>query len=456
MDNIGDVAWDTSPPLVHTKPVHAHKTKHAQTQCLNCETPLTGDFCHNCGQTAHIHRSMGHVLEEVVHGITHLDSRTWRSLPMLLWRPGTLTRNYVMGKRARYVPPFGMFLASVFAMFLAFAFSGGPKIIQTNIQTPQQAVASAQEQVRDAQNELDAAKTQLDEAKAEHARIQADPNAAPGALGQAWGEMGGAEGELRAAEAQMQIAQSSLARARAGAVSAPANQTFATQREKDLAIAELQTDIESAKKENNALEVSALSLTKSAIEKAPVTQSQAPNGPQSTTTKIEIDSSDGENVMEMLKDSMRRGDFITTPWPEINDKIRAKIQNPDLFLYKLQNTVYKFSFLLVPLSLPFIWLMFFWKRGVTMFDHAVFALYSLSFVSFLFLTVSVLGHWLPVGQVSGYAFLILPIHLFFQFKGAYSLGWFSALWRTLVFCSVFSWTILSFFVVAIIALGVTG
>ena len=47
-----------------------------------------------------------------------LDGRLWRSLPMLLFRPGRMTRNYLDGKRARYVPPFRMFLMASVIFFL--------------------------------------------------------------------------------------------------------------------------------------------------------------------------------------------------------------------------------------------------------------------------------------------------------------------------------------------------
>ena len=47
-------------------------------------------------------------------------------------------------------------------------------------------------------------------------------------------------------------------------------------------------------------------------------------------------------------------------------------ENPELALYKLQQTFYKFSFLLVPISIPFVALLFLWKKGFTLYDHGVF------------------------------------------------------------------------------------
>ncbi len=134
--------------------------------------------------------------------------------------------------------------------------------------------------------------------------------------------------------------------------------------------------------------------------------------------------------------------------------IAKKLQNPDLALYKLQQTLYKFAFLLVPLSIPFVALLFLWRRGFTLYDHGVFVLYSLTFMAMLLMLMVVsasLAGWLG-GIVIPVGLLAVPVHMFAQMKGAYSLGVFSALWRTtalLVFCNI----VIGLFVTAIIYLG---
>ena len=84
--------------------------------CLNCGAAVAGPFCSQCGQSTHPHRSLLHVFEEFLHGILHFDTKAWRTLPMLAFRPGTLTRGYVYGKRARYISPLALFLFTVFFM----------------------------------------------------------------------------------------------------------------------------------------------------------------------------------------------------------------------------------------------------------------------------------------------------------------------------------------------------
>ena len=60
--------------------------------CLNCGTPLAGPHCHGCGQRAHVHRTLRAFFHDLLHGVLHFEGKTWRTLPLLLWKPGQLTR----------------------------------------------------------------------------------------------------------------------------------------------------------------------------------------------------------------------------------------------------------------------------------------------------------------------------------------------------------------------------
>jgi hypothetical protein len=55
--------------------------------------------------------------------------------------------------------------------------------------------------------------------------------------------------------------------------------------------------------------------------------------------------------------------------------VQHAVDNQELTFYKIKNSAYKFAFMLVPISLPFLWLLFFWKRGIKFYDHAIFMLY---------------------------------------------------------------------------------
>lgn len=90
-------------------------------QCLNCGTALIGSHCHACGQSGHVHRSLGAIGHELAHGVFHFEGKIWRTLPMLVFHPGALTRRYVQGERARFVSPLALFLFTVFLMFALYS-----------------------------------------------------------------------------------------------------------------------------------------------------------------------------------------------------------------------------------------------------------------------------------------------------------------------------------------------
>lgn len=88
--------------------------------CENCTTALQGDFCHQCGQSAHNPvRSFGHAVEEVFESFWHLDGRVFRTLRQLML-PGRLAAAYLAGHRTRYMPPMRLFvILSVLTFFVA-------------------------------------------------------------------------------------------------------------------------------------------------------------------------------------------------------------------------------------------------------------------------------------------------------------------------------------------------
>ncbi|WP_421567128.1 DUF3667 domain-containing protein [Stenotrophomonas sp. PD6] len=94
---------------------HAHPAA-----CENCSTALQGDFCHQCGQSAHSPvRSFAHAVEEVFESFWHLDGRIFRTLHQLLL-PGRLAAAYLAGHRTRYIPPIRLFvILSVLTFFVA-------------------------------------------------------------------------------------------------------------------------------------------------------------------------------------------------------------------------------------------------------------------------------------------------------------------------------------------------
>jgi|SRR5579863_7093063 hypothetical protein len=92
--------------------------------CLNCGAVSTGRYCANCGQAADVHvPSTGELIHEALEGITHSDSRLWRTLYFLWFKPGKLTQEFVAGRRAAYLPPFRLYLVLSILFFLVASVS---------------------------------------------------------------------------------------------------------------------------------------------------------------------------------------------------------------------------------------------------------------------------------------------------------------------------------------------
>ena len=71
-----------------------------------------------------------------------------------------------------------------------------------------------------------------------------------------------------------------------------------------------------------------------------------------------------------------------------------------------------------------------------MYDHAVFSLYSLSFMSLLFTFAALISMAGLSGTAANCVIFIPPIHMFLQLRRTYGLGVFSALWRTAALLAV--------------------
>lgn len=326
------------------------KGHFAEGACLNCGTELVGAHCHSCGQAAHLHRTIGAFLHDLMHGALHLDGKTWRTLPMLVARPGELTRRYIDGERMRFVSPMALFLFSVFLMFAAFQAVGltAPGDLPANDQLGGS--------IEDARRTVDERVAQAE------AEVAALPDRSP-----------------RRLEEERQLAELRQTLINAG---------------------------NTADNADVALSGRGLNFKLTGIEAL------------------------GEGLIKKWRD------------------------NPSLMLYKLQANGYKFSWLLIPLSIPFVWILFAWKRRFGAYDHAIFVTYSIAFMSMLFIALSLLA---VAGIGKGWVFAALafipPLHIYRQLRGAYELTRFSALWRTVALAAIIVFVVLAVFLLILVLLG---
>ncbi|MSQ97838.1 MAG: DUF3667 domain-containing protein [Xanthomonadales bacterium] len=87
--------------------------------CLNCGTELKGPFCYYCGQPdKNLMRFFPALLRDLLEDVLDLDSRFMRTLRPLLFHPGKLTRDYLEGRRFRYVTPMRLYIFSSMLFFI--------------------------------------------------------------------------------------------------------------------------------------------------------------------------------------------------------------------------------------------------------------------------------------------------------------------------------------------------
>ncbi|MCZ8087886.1 MAG: DUF3667 domain-containing protein [Brevundimonas sp.] len=169
----------------------------AHATCTDCGEPVSGKFCANCGQPTHVHRSLLHLGEEVLHGVMHFDTRAWRTLPLLMFNPGRLTREWVQGRRTRYVPPLAMFLFTVFVMFFILSFGGGGTVNVPQVPPSSGERAQLEASLAEAQAELAALEAAQGEDAPPPGMIQAQRGVIT-ALEARLAPEAGAAGEVRA------------------------------------------------------------------------------------------------------------------------------------------------------------------------------------------------------------------------------------------------------------------
>lgn len=104
----------------------SHAPARTDPACRNCGTPAPLKFCPECGQETTLHPpTLGEFLHEFVGHYVAVEGSLWRTLALLLARPGRLTREYLDGRRRRYVLPLRLYLTASFLFFLVLKLVAG-------------------------------------------------------------------------------------------------------------------------------------------------------------------------------------------------------------------------------------------------------------------------------------------------------------------------------------------
>ena len=99
------------------------KLRRKSSVCYNCGEQLVNseNYCPNCGQENHNRQaSTSLLIKDFVDTCLSFDSKLFMTMRPLLFQPGTLSKEYLDGKRVKFVPPIRLF---IFLSFLYFGIS---------------------------------------------------------------------------------------------------------------------------------------------------------------------------------------------------------------------------------------------------------------------------------------------------------------------------------------------
>lgn len=90
-------------------------------KCLNCGTSLTDKYCPHCGQKDIPKRqTLGELIENFIGSFFSFESKFFKTIKYLLFKPGFLAIEYNSGRRESYYHPARMYVFSSFVYFLLF------------------------------------------------------------------------------------------------------------------------------------------------------------------------------------------------------------------------------------------------------------------------------------------------------------------------------------------------
>lgn len=102
----------------------------ARRACLNCDTPLAGEFCSACGQRdIPAYPSLRELALEALQEFSGWDGKFLATVRALVEKPGKLTREFLEGRRARYLSPVRFYFLASLAFFLLAVTAPAPKVV---------------------------------------------------------------------------------------------------------------------------------------------------------------------------------------------------------------------------------------------------------------------------------------------------------------------------------------
>ena len=100
----------------------SHSPIRKDKTCLNCRHVVEQNFCPNCGQeNTDSRKTFHHLFIHFFEDLTHYENAFWKTIKNLLFKPSTLTKEYLSGKRLSYLAPVRLYIFISFVTFLLIA-----------------------------------------------------------------------------------------------------------------------------------------------------------------------------------------------------------------------------------------------------------------------------------------------------------------------------------------------
>jgi len=118
--------------------------------CLNCNQPITANFCGNCGQKKYKRIDKKYILDEVQYTFIHTNKGFLYSVKNIIKNPGKTAREFIDGNRVNHYKPILLaFVLSGISAFISYKILGMADTIMKHFQSEQYAAAISSQFMHD-------------------------------------------------------------------------------------------------------------------------------------------------------------------------------------------------------------------------------------------------------------------------------------------------------------------
>lgn len=390
-----DVSAETAPQSHAEQKSGSVYTKGLKV-CGNCGTELLGETCYQCGQpTKGLVRQFSSIMGDFLDTVLNIDTRVFRTIGPLIYKPGFLTQEYFSGRRIRYVSPVRLFFFLAVLTFLLAQFSLPDDMGSGEGNAPVQVNTKSDDKIGKAKTIED-----VEEIRRDTLRELAEAKKETGAIPMVGVALDRAKTE----------------------VNREADERIAELKKQNPAVAT--TDVTSAKKTPATISPG----TKQTVDPA---EPDLDNEGHISFNGEVWDAEKNPIKVEWLPDSINKWFNKLAQRAENNGKRISK--DPKVIIEALLSSLPMTLFLMLPIFALLLKVMFIFKRRLYM-EHLIVALHSHAFLMLsilLLILFNDLSAWfassawvtVPCGILTAVLWMWMPIYLFLMQKRVYQQGW---------------------------------